>query len=258
MKTPTPKQIGSFVKILRRTLGDYLQMIILHGSLAEKEYHTSENRDADLVIVVSDIVLDRAIPLIQEIRFNSNDFRNLNFALNIVGWYQLIQYISHGHPFYISAVLRGKYLHFLAPDIISVQEEGLLEYENFKIQVKNLVNQLDRDRVINYLKELVRNEVEQARGAFREFYGRLINVLWAKAQIKILSSWEKELDADLMQHLADWEWVVSTLAKLGVPEEEVKFLNTVYNSKALISRYAPPELGKDLHLTLEKAEQILG
>ena len=249
MATPSVGEIRRFSDFLWRSLGDSLQMIILHGSLTNKDYPPSENRDADLVIVVSDVVLNTAFPLIQEIR--NREFRDLNLALNIVGFYQLIQYVKSGHPFFINAILQGRFVHFLYKNVNS-------EHTEFREQIRNMVDALDKEQVVQYLEQLSQNEELQADGAFREFYGRLTNILWSKAQIKILSAFEGEIDANMMQNLANWEWILSQLAKIGISENEIDFLKKVYQSKTLVSRYLRPEIGGDLYSTLEKIKQILG
>lgn len=242
LQTPTFEDIGAIADHLARSLGDNLQCLLLHGSLLD-ENAPRDGRDADLVMVVSDTVIELARQIVSNLR-SSVLCRSLNLSFNIAGYHQLVNLLLQGHPFFVGAVLNGKVASDL--DNCHAQLKSLLTSQKYSVDSRALIHSLNVTG---------RQQLAAVNERFRDVYRCLVTMLLSRAQAVILQDTTR-VEAEFIANMANWDWLLEKLSKRGLTPEDRKVLEEVNEAKRVLSKNATPALGEDLCTIGERVEAI--
>ncbi len=225
MQTPTDEQLADFSRRLERMFGNTVQALILHGSLVETPAQENDRRDADLLVIIADLALEQARPLVDRVRWSA-PFRHLNLAHNTVGYQQVCEHLAEGHPFFVSAIRSGRYLRY---------RQGV------KDDLQAQVQTIDADRLRQGLARYAQIEQQRVNHALREVFRGLINLAYDHLQMDWLQrhAQGEVLSPSSQQTLADWR---ALLEDYGGDEEAKALLQRLFQAKIELSRGGVPEL----------------
>lgn len=247
LRTPSSEEINALAQYLGHALGEALQCVVLHGSQAREPAGVSEHPeggDADLVVVVADIAMDRAPRLVEQVRWAA-PFRGLNLALNCVGYHGLCEALSVGHPFFVSAVETG-----ICVDSI----DGC--WDSLRAITAAPGYRVDRGEVEQMLQHWARAESRRAEQSLREVYRSLVNLTYNAAQRSVLPAAPDSLDAAGIVMLAQWPELFANVHRTRLAQEHQDLLAEVYAARGQISRGETPALGADLHTALAELQNL--
>lgn len=246
LKTPSLEEINVLAQYLGRALGDTLQCVILHGSQAHlpSDSLQKEGSDADLVIVVADIALDRVPRLVEQIRW-ARPFRELNLAMNCVGYHALCESLSAGHPFFVSAVSTGVCIDSIDGCWDSLQ--AILTAPEYRVSKQELGHMLHG---------WARVEHQRAERALREVYRCLVNLNYNAAQHYVLAEMTDTLDVSAIVGLAQWSQLFANAQRMGLEQPDLDLLSAVYTARGQVARGESPNLGADLHAVLNRLQAL--
>ena len=240
MQTPTDKQLNAFKDQLYRVLGNNLTALILHGSLTHTAAKQDDRRDADLLIVVTDLVLEQARPLVDRLRW-STTFGHLNLAHNLIGYQQLCTYLAEGHPFFVSAIQGGRYLSY---------RKGVMEALEAQLVM------VPSDELCHRLQEYSRMEQQRVEHALREVFRGLVNLGYGHLQTSWLkqNAHDRKLSPKEQQKLANWP---ALLESLEGDDELKSLLQALFEGKTQLSRGEVPKLCQEGFTLLHRLSETL-